>query len=90
MRCIYVYREAEGNNHDVMRDVGQSICKAFIAYNDQDYATAVDLINPVRYDIITIGGSHAQVRCGGVCVCVCVFVCVSVRCACLLACVCLL
>ena len=44
-----------------MEDVGRPLCKAFVAYKDGDYATAVDLLNPLRYRIITIGGSHAQV-----------------------------
>ncbi|KAK7489432.1 hypothetical protein BaRGS_00019376 [Batillaria attramentaria] len=53
-------RNGQGTNHDIMADVGHVLCKAFIAYNEGDYATAVDLLHPIRYKVITIGGSHAQ------------------------------
>ncbi|GFO33978.1 tetratricopeptide repeat protein 38-like [Plakobranchus ocellatus] len=53
-------KEGEGTNRDVAADVGEALCKAFIAYNDGDYATAVDLVEPIRSKVITIGGSHAQ------------------------------
>ncbi|KAK7091233.1 hypothetical protein V1264_008945 [Littorina saxatilis] len=53
-------RNAKGDHHDVMEDVGKKMCEAFIAYNNGDFAIAVDLLNPLRYRIINIGGSHAQ------------------------------
>lgn len=53
-------RHGQGNNHDIMAEVGNVICKAFIAYNEGDFATAVALLHPMRYRIISIGGSHAQ------------------------------
>ena len=64
-KYIYIYnllcRTAEGTNHEVMEEVGRPLFKAFVAYQDGDFAAAVDLLNPVRYRVITIGGSHAQV-----------------------------
>ena len=44
--------------------VGLSLCEAFVAYDDGDYAKAVDLLTPLKYDILSIGGSNAQVRTG--------------------------
>ena len=32
-----------------------------MAYNDGDFAAAVDLFAPIRYKVVNIGGSHAQV-----------------------------
>jgi len=33
-----------------------------VAYNDGDYAGAVDQIWPLKWNIVTIGGSDAQVN----------------------------
>ena len=44
----------------VYRDVGIPLCKAMVAYRKGDYASAVDRLLPIRYDVIRIGGSHAQ------------------------------
>lgn len=41
--------------------VALTLCEALVAYDDGDYAKAVDLMWPIKYDIITIGGSEAQV-----------------------------
>ena len=57
----FTCRSAEGGNRDITKEVGLPICEAFVAYNDGDYARAVDIMCPVRYKIIKIGGSHAQV-----------------------------
>ncbi|XP_041361295.1 tetratricopeptide repeat protein 38-like isoform X2 [Gigantopelta aegis] len=53
-------REGKGTNHDVTRDVGHKLCQSFVAYSDGDFAKAVDLLYPIRYNVIRIGGSHAQ------------------------------
>ncbi len=34
---------------------------ALVAYDDGQYNAAVDLMKPLRYDILRIGGSNAQV-----------------------------
>ena len=44
----------------VTRDVGLPLCEALVAYRDGDYARAVDLLLPIRYGLVTLGGSHAQ------------------------------
>ena len=59
------YRNCEGFNQDVSRDVGAAICEAFAAYNDGEFAKAVDLLNPVRFKVLRIGGSNAQVSVSG-------------------------
>lgn len=41
--------------------VALTVCEALVAYDDGDYARAVDLMWPIKYDLITIGGSEAQV-----------------------------
>ena len=40
--------------------IGLPLCEAMLAYRQGDYARVVDLLMPLRYDIIKIGGSHAQ------------------------------
>lgn len=37
-----------------------AILKAMVAYNEERYNEAVELLLPIRYDLINIGGSHAQ------------------------------
>ena len=44
----------------VYRDVGIPLCKAMIAYRARDYTATVDHLLPIRYDVVRIGGSHAQ------------------------------
>ncbi|CDX51085.1 conserved hypothetical protein [Mesorhizobium plurifarium] len=49
-----------GDNRDITVDVGRRIVDAAVAFAQGDYARTVELILPVRYKIIRIGGSHAQ------------------------------
>jgi hypothetical protein len=49
-----------GDNREFTRDVGRSLIDAVIAFAGGDYRRTIDLILPVRYKIIRIGGSHAQ------------------------------
>jgi len=37
-----------------------ALLKAILAYGQEDYRTAVDLLIPIRYKIVEIGGSDAQ------------------------------
>lgn len=41
-------------------NITENLCKAFVAYNEGDYETTVNLLHPLRYEIFKIGGSHAQ------------------------------
>ncbi|WP_143748223.1 tetratricopeptide repeat protein [Mesorhizobium carmichaelinearum] len=50
----------KGDNREITADVGRRIVDAAVAFADGDYARVVELILPVRYKVIRIGGSHAQ------------------------------
>nr|XP_022345832.1 tetratricopeptide repeat protein 38-like [Crassostrea virginica] len=50
----------KGDNQRIAQEVGVPLCDALVAYDAGDFATAVSLVNPLRYKIINIGGSHAQ------------------------------
>ncbi|XP_072051406.1 tetratricopeptide repeat protein 38-like [Amphiura filiformis] len=52
--------EKVGTQNDIAKEVGIQLCAAFIAADEGDYAKAVDLVHPLRYKIVTIGGSNAQ------------------------------
>ena len=43
------------------RDVGAQMMNAFVAYDEGHYADCVALMKPLKYDILKIGGSNAQV-----------------------------
>jgi tetratricopeptide (TPR) repeat protein len=49
-----------GTQAGVFKDVGRPLCRAVLAYRHGDYGSAVDLLLPVRYELLRIGGSHAQ------------------------------
>lgn len=53
-------RSGQGSNQQVTEKVGLALCEALVAYNDGDYAGAVDQIWPLKWNIVTIGGSDAQ------------------------------
>lgn len=52
--------DGDGDNREFTRDVGRALIDAIIAFAAGDYRRAIELILPVRYKIIRIGGSHAQ------------------------------
>lgn len=52
----------KGDNQRISKEVGVPLCEALVAYDSGDFAKAVSLVNPIRYKILTIGGSHAQVK----------------------------
>ena len=51
---------AKGWRAEATRDVVIPLCEALIAGAAGDYDTACDLMWPLRHDIASIGGSHAQ------------------------------
>jgi hypothetical protein len=53
-------RDGQGDNHDVTVDVGRRLIDGMLAFADGAYSHAVELILPIRYKVIGIGGSHAQ------------------------------
>ena len=52
--------EGAGDNREFTRDVGRNLIDAIFAFAAGDYRQAINLILPIRYKIIRIGGSHAQ------------------------------
>ena len=52
--------EGEGDNRAFTREVGRTLIDAIFAFAAGDYRIAINLILPIRYKIIRIGGSHAQ------------------------------
>jgi len=52
--------EGQGDQHKVMQQVGEGLLKAQEAFFGQDYAQCVEILNPLRYKVIQIGGSNAQ------------------------------
>ncbi|XP_046841168.1 tetratricopeptide repeat protein 38-like [Xenia sp. Carnegie-2017] len=53
-------QEREGNNRDVCDEVGLKMCEAFEYFDKEDYEKSTDLLAPLRYKIVKIGGSNAQ------------------------------
>ncbi|XP_071966206.1 tetratricopeptide repeat protein 38-like [Antedon mediterranea] len=53
-------RDRCGDQCDVMKKVGLPVCEALVAYENGEYAQAVDLLNPVRYKFVNMGASNAQ------------------------------
>ncbi|MGW1376267.1 tetratricopeptide repeat protein [Streptomyces sp. NPDC002446] len=49
-----------GANRAMTAEIGLPVCRALIAYGQQDYAGAAELLLPVRHRLHTFGGSHAQ------------------------------
>ncbi|MEU9123109.1 tetratricopeptide repeat protein [Streptomyces sp. NPDC048506] len=48
------------SNRAMTADVGLPVCRALIAYGEQDHARAAELLLPVRHRLHDFGGSHAQ------------------------------
>ncbi|KAK7091898.1 tetratricopeptide repeat protein 38-like [Littorina saxatilis] len=53
-------RNGQGTTRDVHSHTGLKICQALTAYKEGDFAQATDIMYPLRYDVPTLGGSHAQ------------------------------
>lgn len=53
-------RDGSGDNKDITVDVGRHLVDGVLAFAEGDYARSIEVILPVRYKIIRIGGSHAQ------------------------------
>lgn len=59
-RQHWLAAHSAGSNRAMTADIGLPVCRALIAYGQQDYARAADLLLPVRHRLHTFGGSHAQ------------------------------
>ncbi|XP_078599127.1 tetratricopeptide repeat protein 38-like [Branchiostoma floridae x Branchiostoma japonicum] len=60
MESLKSFVSEEGTQSTVAREVGVPVCEALVAYDEGDYARAVELMAPVRYRVGSIGGSKAQ------------------------------
>ena len=45
-----------------MKRYGSQLVQSLVAFDEGNYARAVDLLNPIRYEFINMAGSIAQVR----------------------------
>ncbi|KAG8438645.1 hypothetical protein GDO86_005000 [Hymenochirus boettgeri] len=50
----------ENYQHSLIGQLGFPLCKALIEFKSGNYDKAVDLMYPIRYKILEIGGSNAQ------------------------------
>ncbi|XP_029378574.1 tetratricopeptide repeat protein 38 [Echeneis naucrates] len=50
----------DNQQHQMAATLGVPMCKAMIEYDQGNYSRAVDLLYPLRYDMVGIGGSDAQ------------------------------
>eukprot|EP00058_Branchiostoma_floridae_P007201 XP_002592689.1 hypothetical protein BRAFLDRAFT_118396 [Branchiostoma floridae] len=60
MESLRSFVSEEGTQSAVAKEVGVPVCEALVAYDGGDYARAVELMAPVRYQVGSIGGSKAQ------------------------------
>jgi hypothetical protein len=52
--------QESGWRADATRDILIPLCEGMIAHEAGDHDKAIDLMWPIRHDIVAIGGSHAQ------------------------------
>ncbi|KAG2460244.1 TTC38 protein, partial [Polypterus senegalus] len=54
--------KSPGENYNLTlgKELGIPLCKAVIEYESGNYSKAVELLHPIRYQILLIGGSNAQ------------------------------
>lgn len=45
----------------IAKEVGIPLCEGILAFENGEYQKAVETLYPIRYEVIKIGGSHAQV-----------------------------
>jgi len=55
---------APGEDHELSLAprLGLPLCQAFVEFENGNCDKAVDLLYPIRYQLIEIGGSNAQVK----------------------------
>ncbi|KAJ8322004.1 hypothetical protein KUTeg_000475, partial [Tegillarca granosa] len=50
----------KGDNQIICKEVGVALCEAFVLYDQGKFDEALELLYPLRYKILRIGGSNAQ------------------------------
>lgn len=58
--CNEFLSNGKGTNWQVTKEVGLSLCEAMMNFEQEQYDDVVELLSPVRDDVIKIGGSDAQ------------------------------
>lgn len=53
-------RDGAGTNCEVSKEVGLALCEAFEQADKGNFDNAVEILKPIRYKIVKIGGSNAQ------------------------------
>ncbi|XP_028415798.1 tetratricopeptide repeat protein 38-like [Dendronephthya gigantea] len=53
-------RERQGTNCEVTKEVGLKMCEAFEYFDQENYAKCTELLAPLKYKFVKIGGSNAQ------------------------------
>lgn len=49
------------DNKSIAKEVGIPLCEGILAFENGEYHRAVEILYPLRYNVIKIGGSNAQV-----------------------------
>ncbi|XP_056373391.1 tetratricopeptide repeat protein 38 [Hyla sarda] len=62
LRTLKELTKSPGENyqHSLIRDIGLPLCQALVEFDSGNYDKVVELMTPIRYKIVDIGGSHAQ------------------------------
>ncbi|XP_053440852.1 tetratricopeptide repeat protein 38 isoform X2 [Nycticebus coucang] len=62
LTTLWAASESPGENcqHFLARDVGLPLCQALVEAEDGNFDRVVELLLPIRYRIVQIGGSNAQ------------------------------
>ena len=59
LESVRAHRDS-GTQAHVLAGVGLPLCEAMLAWRQRDFARAVGLLEPLRYRLYRVGGSHAQ------------------------------
>ena len=51
---------ADTTEAPVYRRIGLPLCRGLAAYRAGDHGAAVEHLLPIRYEVVAVGGSHAQ------------------------------
>lgn len=54
-------RTSDEETSTLTKDFGHDLMKGLIAYKEKRYDAAVELLHPIRYELVKCGGSNAQV-----------------------------
>lgn len=61
---LWCFRREPGDNYQYQtaQTIGIPMCQALMEYDQGNYSRAFELLYPLRYRMVEIGGSDAQVR----------------------------